>query len=170
MRQVEKYYLAFAAGTMPAPSGRIDMALHTARKGRTRPARPGEAGAREAVTDYRVLQIWATRSHPDVSMLELRPRTGRHHQIRVHLRAIGAPILFDTVYGKQALRAAEGGFGRTSTAFDSAPCRRLALHAWRLVLPPLGGRNGPLSLEAPLPPDLQALSEWLDLNRGCARP
>ncbi|RPJ54038.1 MAG: RNA pseudouridine synthase, partial [Acidobacteria bacterium] len=71
LRQVEKRYVAFTAGAMPAASGRIDIALHAARRGRTRPARQGEEGAREAVTDYRVLQTWP-RPAPHVSMLELK--------------------------------------------------------------------------------------------------
>jgi hypothetical protein len=81
-----------------------------------------------------------------VCLLEARPLTGRHHQIRVHLRSAGTPILFDPLYGK----------GRMPEALAGAPCARLALHARRIDVPaPHGG--GRVVVEAPLPPDLAAL-------------
>ena len=86
-----------------------------------------------------------------VSLLDAHPVTGRHHQIRVHLRSAGAPILFDPLYGK----------GLTPEALAGAPCARLALHSRRIDLPsPRGG--GRVVVEAPLAPDLAALVEWLD--------
>jgi RluA family pseudouridine synthase len=154
-RDVRKTYLAFAAGALPA-ARRVDLALHDARKGKTRPALPGEAGARAAVTELAARRVWllggaAAPAPSAVTLVEARPETGRHHQIRVHLRALDAPIVADPLYGKHTL---EG-------ALAAAPCRRLALHAWRLTLPPLRG-GAPLALESPLAPDLQALERWLD--------
>jgi len=88
-------------------------------------------------------------------MFAVDPITGRTHQIRVHLRAAGAPILFDPLYGRGLMPAAVAG----------APCSRLALHALRLELPSTdGGRR--ITVEAPLSPDLapdlEALAAWLD--------
>ena len=53
-RKVTKTYLAFASGSMPQDRGRIDVALHSARRGKTRPARSGESGSQNALTEYRV--------------------------------------------------------------------------------------------------------------------
>lgn len=150
-RQVAKTYLAFVAGALPADEGQIDVALHPARKGKTRPARPGEPGGQDALTSYRVLRRWQ-REGGVVSLVEARPGTGRHHQIRVHLRSIGTPILFDPLYARGFMPEALG---------KDAPSRRLALHAGRLELP--GRRGGdPVVLEAPLAGDLVGLQEWLD--------
>ena len=149
-RQVEKSYVALAGGEIEREHGTIDVALHAARKGKARPARPDEPGRREATTEYAVEKSWR-RGDAVVSLVELRPRTGRHHQIRVHLRSMGAPLLFDPLYGR----------GLVPPGLDEAPCDRLALHALRLDLPAPGG-DGRLALEAPLAEDLQQLQSWLD--------
>ena len=160
-RMVEKTYLAFAAGALAPPAGCFDAPLHAARKGRTRPAEAEEAGSREAVTDYLVRRRWRLGDRV-VSLVELAPHQGRHHQLRVHLRSAGAPILFDPIYGRAIPREVMAG----------APCARLALHALRLVLPQFGPpelqaraevRPGErLVIEAPIAADLTALGEWLD--------
>jgi tRNA pseudouridine32 synthase/23S rRNA pseudouridine746 synthase len=145
-RRVGKAYQAFVAGALP-DAGRLDVALHAARRGKMRPALPGEPGRREAVTEYAVERRWE-KDGLAVALVEARPLSGRQHQIRVHLRAAGAPILVDPLYGR-------GG----PAAFQAAPCRRLALHARRLVLP---GPSGALAIEAPLAEDLARLRAWLD--------
>jgi len=166
-RQVSKVYVAFAAGAIEPPEGRLDVPLHAARKGKTRPARPGEPGAQAATTEYATQKRWpmpgpdprGTRvassndvdSVATITLLEARPLTGRHHQIRVHLRSAGTPILFDPLYGRGLMPAALAG----------APCARLALHARRIDLPS-PGREGRVVVEAPLAADLAALAEWLD--------
>lgn len=145
-REVRKTYVAFAGGRLE-PSGRIDVALHPARRGKMRPARDGEPGRRDAATDYEVEAGW-TRDGAHVSRLLLCPLEGRQHQIRVHLRWAGAPVLFDRLYAT----------AEVSVAVSDAPCRRLALHAWSLELP------GRPPLEAPLPADLVELEAWLDAS------
>jgi len=148
-RRVDKEYLAFVAGTIEPSEGRLDTPLHAARKGKTRPAADGEPGAQPAVTDYTTRRRWALAGRA-VCLIEARPHTGRHHQIRVHLRAAGAPILFDPLYGR----------GRMPEALGGAPCARLALHAQRIELPaPVGTSR--LAISAPLAPDLEALAAWL---------
>ncbi|HYN02723.1 MAG TPA: RluA family pseudouridine synthase [Vicinamibacteria bacterium] len=156
-RQVSKTYAAFVAGSIEPPQGRLDVPLHPARKGKTRPARPGEPGAQPAETEYATRNRW-TLAADFVSLLEAHPHTGRHHQIRVHLRAAGVPILFDPLYAR----------GLTPEALAGAPCTRLALHARRIDLPAPRG-EGRLVIEAPLAPDLAALAEWLDA-RGQGEP
>ena len=149
-RRVQKHYLAFVAGALEPADGRIELALHSARRGKTRPAKPGEPGAQTALTEYATRRLWHI-GESRVSLVAARPHTGRHHQLRVHLRAAGAPILFDPLYGR----------GRMPEALAGAPCARLALHAERVELQADGG--GPaLDVSAPLAPDLAALAEWLD--------
>lgn len=158
-RQVSKDYVAFAAGAIEPPEGRLDVPLHAARKGKTRPARPGEPGAQAATTEYATQKRWSmpglqpagAAERGVITLLEARPLTGRHHQIRVHLRSAGTPILFDPLYGRGLMPAALAG----------APCARLALHARRIDLPS-PGREGRVVVEAPLAADLAALAEWLD--------
>jgi RluA family pseudouridine synthase len=148
-REVAKMYRALVAGIPVPPDGAIELPLHEARKGKTRPAMPGEAGAKAAHTSYHVLRAWR-HDAVAVSLVEARPATGRHHQIRVHLRAIGAPVLADPVYGRgmQPLP-------------DDHRCPRLALHAGALDLPhPDGTRR--VAVAAAWPPDLAAVTGWLD--------
>jgi 23S rRNA-/tRNA-specific pseudouridylate synthase len=85
-------------------------------------------------------------------MVEAHPETGRHHQIRAHLRSIGTPVLFDRVYGREL----------AGDLADRAPVSRLALHASRLVVPDATGQGLTRSFEAPLAADLTALLHWLD--------
>jgi RluA family pseudouridine synthase len=148
-RQVRKTYVAFTAGLPFSDGGVIDMPLHAARRGKSRPARPGEPGSRDASTRIDVRQAWRL-GWASVARVDAQPGAGRHHQIRVHLRAVGTPILFDTVYGR----------GRAVPGEDRAPCRRLALHAARLAMPDLRGTG--VTWVAPLAPDLEALARWLD--------
>jgi tRNA pseudouridine32 synthase/23S rRNA pseudouridine746 synthase len=158
-RRVRKEYLAFVAGELRPMRGRIDLALHAARRGKSRPARPGEPGSRPSVTDYRVLGCWR-RGDAVVSLLDVRPQTGRHHQIRVHLRARGAPLLFDPLYGR----------GLMSPQLDGAPCRTLALHAWRLELPARREGGERMMIEAPLAEELERLRAWLDSGWDVTSP
>ena len=148
-RDVRKAYRALVRGVPVPPAGVIDLPLHEARRGKTRPATAGEPGAREASTAYRVLTIW--RDHgQDVSLVEAVPHTGRHHQIRVHLRAIGTPVLGDGLYGRGHSLAA-------------GPEASMALHASRLDVPhPIEPRR--VVAEAPWPAHLAALTEWFDAH------
>jgi tRNA pseudouridine32 synthase/23S rRNA pseudouridine746 synthase len=159
-RQVTKTYAAFVTGAIEPARGRIEVPLHGARKGKTRPARPGEPGAQPATTEYATRKRWilspdATGAPRDdtVCLVDARPVTGRHHQIRVHLRSAGTPILFDPLYGR----------GLMPEGLAGAPCARLALHARRIELPAPRG-SARVVVEAPLEPDLAALADWLDVH------
>ncbi len=150
-RRVRKTYVAFTLGVPSPAEGRIATALHPARRGKVRPALPGEAGAWDAATPYVVRKRWHLPG-AESAMVDTHPETGRHHQIRAHLRSIGTPILFDRVYG---LAAGAAGFA-------DAPSQRLALHASRLVVLDAGQAGLARTFEAPLPDDLTALLRWLD--------
>ncbi len=147
-RRVAKRYVAFAAGDLPGERS-VDLVLVPARRGKARPAAAGEAGGKSAVTHLRGVRRWR-RGDDVVTLCEARPVTGRHHQIRVHLRSLEAPILFDPLYGKRTLRG----------AYEGAPAGRLALHAEAIELRRPDGRV--LSVVAPWAADLIALRGWLD--------
>jgi RluA family pseudouridine synthase len=150
-RRVEKRYLALVA----APAGlaaeqHVALPLRPARRGLMKVAARGDRDAQAAETAYVVTRRWRRGDGPEAAraaLIEARPLTGRQHQIRVHLAAVGAPIWFDPLYGDGAAPA-------------DAPPARLALHAHRLALPTPGGAW--LRIEAPLPDDLAALERWLD--------
>jgi tRNA pseudouridine32 synthase/23S rRNA pseudouridine746 synthase len=150
-REVTKTYHALVAGIPVPPRGAIELPLHEARKGKTRPAVPGETGAKPAQTGYQVRRAW-WHDAAAVALVEARPATGRHHQIRVHLRAIGVPILADAVYGRGV---------RPLPADHSCP--RLALHADALDLPHPDGRRR-VVVAAPWPADLAGVTAWLDAH------
>lgn len=132
-RTIEKEYAALVRGAAPATRGRIEAPV--GRDPRDRQRMAVVAGGREAVTEYDTLGAAA-----GYTLLALRPRTGRTHQLRAHLAYLGLPIAGDLRYG--------GGNGPGGLA-------RQFLHATRLTLDrPLDGRR--LGAWSELPPDLAA--------------
>lgn len=152
-QQVGKTYLAWTAGAPATPHGRIELPLHTARKGKMRPAQAGESGALAACTDYVLEEQWQ-RGDTAVARLRCHPRSGRQHQIRVHLRALGCPILRDGLYGLATFKP----------PFDGLPLARLALHAAAIEVPRVGEQPAQ-RVEAPLATDLRVLEAAL--HRAC---
>jgi tRNA pseudouridine32 synthase/23S rRNA pseudouridine746 synthase len=147
----EKRYLAIVRGA-PPDEVRVDVALTRGRKGRMRPARPGEPDAKPSATRFRLLEAWpAPGLGGPYALLEALPETGRTHQIRVHLMVLGTPLALDPDYGEEGpLRTREGAVWLARTP----------LHAERLtVAHPADGRR--LELRAPLPEDLGTALETL---------
>jgi 23S rRNA pseudouridine1911/1915/1917 synthase len=152
-RKVDKTYLALVKG-QPPDEGRIDLPLalrDTPSHVMMGPAPDGAAGL-PAATRFRVV-----RRLPAHALVEAHPETGRQHQIRVHLAALGHPIVGDKLYGAgEALfmRACDEGVTPELLAcFDGLP--RHALHAHRLTFPHPTTR-APITVESPLPADLSA--------------
>ncbi len=146
-RRVKKTYLALVGGGAPEPAGGdIRLPLRREEIGREaymRVCDDDHPDAQASHSRYRTLA-----SNDEAALVELSPETGRMHQLRVHLAAIGRPILGDVRYGG-ALTA--GG----------AAVPRLMLHASRLDFPhPEGGRN---VIEAPFPQDMATVRERLGL-------
>jgi 23S rRNA pseudouridine1911/1915/1917 synthase len=140
-RTVKREYLALVHGRV-AGDGAIDAPIGRHPVARTRMA--VTARGREARTRYRVVERF-----DDATLLAVSLETGRTHQIRVHMRAIGHPLVGDPTYGKR---------GRGAGSLASFP--RQALHAARLgLVHPVTG--APCEWEAPLPADLRALIESL---------
>ncbi len=128
-REIRRTYLALVRGVPSATSGTVDAPLERDPRHPTRRA-VGAAG-KPARTHYRVSASWA-----DEALLEVDLETGRTHQIRVHLAAIGLPVVGDRTYG---VPLADG---------------RMFLHAWKISLAhPVTGEH--LELTAPLPEDLR---------------
>ena len=127
--QVEKVYWAVVAGVPPVPEGRIDLALAKQARGVVGWRMVTDPAGQSAITDYRVLGAMDGRA-----WLELRPRTGRTHQIRVHCAALGCPVAGDPTYGGPA----------------GEP---LQLHARSITLP-LYPAKPPVTVTAPVPPHM----------------
>ena len=112
-RQIEREYLALVEGRPPARSGTIDAPIGRDPRVRIRTA-VGGAKPREARTHFTL-----ERALPGTSLLRLRLETGRTHQIRVHLQAIGHPVCGDPEYGTPGLLGLERQFlHSTRLAFD----------------------------------------------------
>jgi RluA family pseudouridine synthase len=146
-RRVFKTYLAIVASGAPSPrDGRIETPLRRVSRGREVHMAPCEADhpdAETASTGYRTLAVT-----DDAALVELRPHTGRMHQLRAHLAGIGRPIAGDTRYGGVLMLAGE-------------PIPRLMLHARSIRFPhPSGGER---TIEAPIPADMTALIARLGL-------
>lgn len=133
-RSVERRYLGLVWGHLDAQRGLVDAPIGRSQTRRTRMA--VRDSGREARTEFAVVEAF---DPPAVSLLECRLETGRTHQIRVHLAAIGHPVVGDAVYGGDR---------------SSLPLRRPFLHAAALAFEhPVTGE--PLRFEEPLPDDLE---------------
>ncbi|HEY6835718.1 MAG TPA: RluA family pseudouridine synthase [Gaiellaceae bacterium] len=131
-RGLERRYKALVRGRPQSWNGRIEAPVGRDRHEPTRVSLDTD-NPRDAVTHFEVEQLLDGHA-----LLDVRLETGRTHQIRVHLAAIGLPVVGDRVYGVRDPELA-----------------RQFLHAWRLAFPhPVSGE--PVEVESPLPPDLQA--------------
>jgi 23S rRNA pseudouridine1911/1915/1917 synthase len=140
-RRIKKTYVALVQGLVSAAVGRIEAPIGRDPRHRTRMAVVNDG--RAATTGYRVRARFAAWT-----LLELDLVSGRTHQIRVHLEAIGHPVAGDALYGTGTSRRGPDGL------------ERLFLHAWRLELTsPSSGTL--IRAEAPLPDDLEAVLDGL---------
>ncbi len=148
-RRVEKTYLGVVYGTPRTATGRIDLPIGRHRHDRKR--MQVRSDGRPSTTRYR-----ARASAAGISRLELDLETGRTHQIRVHLKATGHPLIGDPTYGEARWKALPGPVRRPLKTFP-----RPALHAWRLAFahPATGER---IEVEAPLPEDMRRL--WVEVT------
>jgi tRNA pseudouridine32 synthase/23S rRNA pseudouridine746 synthase len=147
-RKITKTYLALVAPGAPVPpSGRITEALRrveTGREARMQVCAADHPDAETAETFYRTVS-----TVDGAALLEVSPRTGRMHQIRVHLATMQRPIVGDAWYGGALM-------------IQGLPAPRLMLHASALTFPnPAGGQ---MTLRAPLPEDFASLLSGLGLQ------
>lgn len=148
----EKHYLAVCEGDPPGEEGSIDFPIRPATASQVRMKMAVGGDGLEARTDWRVLERCG-----DLTLVACQLFTGRQHQIRVHLAAIGLPIVGDKLYGPDEelfIRAADG----LLTPEDEQRLRlpRQALHHWRIGFdhPRTGER---VRFESPLPADMAEL-------------
>jgi 23S rRNA pseudouridine1911/1915/1917 synthase len=137
-RSVERVYVALVWGHLSSSRGMIDAPIGRSGARRTRMA--VRSAGKEARTEYRVVEAFDA---PQCSLVECKLETGRTHQIRVHLSAIGHPVVGDGTYGGSR---------------DQIPLPRPFLHAATLGFDhPVSGER--LRFEEPLPPELQVVLE-----------
>lgn len=142
-RQVNKTYLALLYGRMKENSGKIDAPLGRDPRNRKRMAVVAEG--RKALTEYRVREfLYDARG--EYTFVEVYLRTGRTHQIRVHMAHIHHPLVGDVVYGPRK---------------QTLACPRQFLHAHRLGFYRLSDGQW-IEVESPLPDDLQKVLDGLE--------
>jgi 23S rRNA pseudouridine955/2504/2580 synthase/23S rRNA pseudouridine1911/1915/1917 synthase len=155
-RQTEKIYVGLVIGSLSEKKGSIDapIAEHPAKKGLMNVYRTGK----ESLTDYEVLEDFKI-----FSWVQFQIHTGRTHQIRVHAKHIGHPIVCDGLYGDGKpilLSSLKHKFKLSKNELEERPIlNRLALHALSLKFETTNGET--IKLEAPLPKDLRALLQQL---------
>ncbi len=149
-RKIQKTYIALVYGTVKNDKGTIDAPLFKfGTRQSMRPPRdlPAQAGGktleRTALTEYKVLERYKL-SAISYTLLEVMPKTGRTHQIRIHLRSIGNPIVCDPIYAEKS-RICPPDLGR------------LFLHAQKLSFTNMQGQA--MTLEADMPPELEKFLE-----------
>ncbi len=156
-REVEKWYLGLVIGTPVPPNGTIDepIAEHSTKLGTMLINKRGKA----SITGYETLQ-----SFGNYSLVKYQLFTGRTHQIRVHSKFIGYPIVCDPVYGNGKpilLSSIKKKYKLAKAEEEELPIlSRLALHAFQLNFKDENGNV--LHLEAPLHKDMTALLKQLE--------
>lgn len=148
LRTLDKIYFALSHGLLPSPTGSISASVGRLPWNRERFG--VLAGGREAVTDYTLLHTYE-RKGEKYTLVKLSPKTGRTHQIRIHLKYIGHPIVADSFYA-----------GRKTCRDDLTFCPRLFLHAHSLTFfHPTSGER--MTITSPLPKDLEEVLTKLHL-------
>lgn len=159
-RQTKKIYQGLVIGSLPAPKGSIDapIAEHPAQNGTMIVHRKGK----ESLTDFELLTDYSIYSY-----VQFRIHTGRTHQIRVHMKDFGHPIVCDPFYGDGKPVLVSGlktKFKLSKNEEEERPIlNRLALHAFQLSFTDLNGKE--VSLEAPLPKDMRATLQQLEKRK-----
>jgi 23S rRNA pseudouridine955/2504/2580 synthase len=137
-RTTRKYYWALTYGVPKPKQGKISLALSKGREGKMVPDESGEG--KSAHTLYQVVE-----SAMRTAFVALWPLTGRTHQLRVHMQAIGTPLVGDPLYAE------------THEITGEVDMKRLHLHARRLIIPHPRPKKGKrvIDVTAPLPAELK---------------
>jgi 23S rRNA pseudouridine955/2504/2580 synthase/23S rRNA pseudouridine1911/1915/1917 synthase len=160
-RDVEKFYQGLVQGSLPETKGSIDLPImeHPAKPGTMVVNKHGKA----SLTDYEVIEDLGL-----YSLVQFNIHTGRTHQIRVHMQALGHPIACDELYGDARpikLSSFKRNFKLSKNEEEERPIlSRLALHSQLLHFKDAKGEYH--TLEAPLPKDIRALIQQLKKWKG----
>jgi 23S rRNA pseudouridine955/2504/2580 synthase/23S rRNA pseudouridine1911/1915/1917 synthase len=161
-RRVKKTYLAFVRGVPRPGEGVIDAPIGTDSRKASRMV-VDRARGKEAVSRYRTLTAWR-----GYALVEVRPETGRTHQVRVHMAHIKNPILCDALYGGGEafhLSTIKPDYRIGRGKRERPVIKRLALHAAALAFTsPDAGQE--VVVESPLPKDLEILEQKLEKFAG----
>ena len=155
-REVEKYYTGLVHGVPSAKNGSVDAAImeHPVKRGQMVTNKKGKS----ALTDYTLIE-----SFGNFSLMQFRIHTGRTHQIRVHMKHIGHPIVCDPLYGNGEpvmLSSIKKKFNLSKKEDEEKPLfNRLALHAETLQF--TNAKKQKHLFEAPLPKDIRAFLQQL---------
>jgi 23S rRNA pseudouridine955/2504/2580 synthase/23S rRNA pseudouridine1911/1915/1917 synthase len=152
-RQIKKTYLAIVKGVPSKPEGDINLPISVPKQGKVRI----DPGGRPAKTAYKVVEIFK-----QFSLLEVYPQTGRTHQIRVHLQAIGNGLAIDPVYSGISRIGIEQfkRIRRSQEEKQKSLMTRLSLHAYELEFhSPEISKN--YTFKADIPGDMMALLKAL---------
>ena len=147
--RVHKEYLAIVQGEIPDDEGIIDLPIGEDDERRVYVRRTVKTGGERAVTRWQV-----TRRLAGATLVALFPKTGRRHQLRVHLAAAGHPILGDILYGRPDDDYLDLVAGGADARRREGPPFRQLLHCARLVFPDPEGSA--IDVRAPLPADFAA--------------
>ena len=163
-KKIEKFYLGLVIGSPTHTKGTIDAPImeHPVKKGLMVINRKGK----ESLTDYEVIDDFGI-----YSWIQFQIHTGRTHQIRVHMKDIGHPVVCDELYGDGNpvfLSAIKHKFKLSKNEETERPMlNRLALHSWQLRFTGPGEKT--YDFEAPVPKDLKAILQQLSKRKGSAK-
>lgn len=152
-RSVQKTYIAIAHGAPRFDTEWVEGFLGRREHARDRMSVVQEGAGRAASTYFEVRERFR-----EYALLEVQPKTGRTHQVRVHLASVGLPLVGEKLYKPRRM-------ANVRLPADAPPMERQALHAAKLVLThPATGES--CTFEAPLPADMSALLTWLRAHRA----
>jgi len=163
-RKVVKEYHAIVEGIPEKESDRIELPLSPLSSRKRNVYKVDRVEGKPAITEYVVAKKWI-----GYSFLKVFPITGRPHQIRVHMKAIGTPIVGDVTYGGHYLylsRLKPTFKRKRSLDYEEKPIiERSALHAYKLTIPKDESGEETIELTAPYFKDMKVAIKYLDLYR-----
>ncbi len=165
-RLITREYVALVEGAVRGEEGLIELPIGPDAASRVRVKMACRGDGKESATKYAVIERF-----PDHTLLRVTPLSGRQHQIRVHLAAIGHPVRGDLLYKNEELFLAAqetGGLPTGALAAAGPPSPRHFLHARRasFIHPVTDAR---IAIEAPIPPDFETILEPVAMKPASAR-